>query len=88
MLDPGASTTVTFDLLVDAATPRGTRSVNQAIVYTAEEGSAGVCEYVSPRASDILGYEPEAWRSPGFWLSRDTYVPALESYLAELPGLR
>jgi diguanylate cyclase (GGDEF)-like protein/PAS domain S-box-containing protein len=41
-----------------------------AIVYTAEEGSAGVCQYVSPRASDILGYEPEAWSSPGFWLSR------------------
>jgi diguanylate cyclase (GGDEF)-like protein/PAS domain S-box-containing protein len=42
-----------------------------AIVYTAEAGSAGVCEYVSPRARDVLGFEPDAWTSkPGFWLSR------------------
>ena len=36
VLDPGASTTVQFDLLVDAATPRGTLITNQATVYSAE----------------------------------------------------
>ena len=36
VLDPGASTTVQFDLLVNAATPRGTQIVNQATVYSAE----------------------------------------------------
>jgi uncharacterized repeat protein (TIGR01451 family) len=36
VLDPGASTTIQFDLLVDAATPRGTLITNQATVYSAE----------------------------------------------------
>jgi uncharacterized repeat protein (TIGR01451 family)/fimbrial isopeptide formation D2 family protein len=36
VLDPGASTTVTFDMLVDAATPRGTLITNQGTVYSAE----------------------------------------------------
>ena len=36
VLDPGASTTVTFDMQVDAATPRGTRIINQGTVYSAE----------------------------------------------------
>ena len=33
-------------------------------------------------------FELRGDHNAGFWLSRDTYVPALESYLAELPGLR
>jgi uncharacterized repeat protein (TIGR01451 family) len=36
VLDPGASTTVQFDLEVNAATPRGTLITNQATVYSAE----------------------------------------------------
>ncbi len=36
VLDPGASTTVQFDLLVDAAVPRGTLITNQGTVYSAE----------------------------------------------------
>ncbi len=36
VLDPGASTTVQFDMQVDAATPRGTQIVNQGTVYSAE----------------------------------------------------
>ncbi len=36
VLDPGASTTVEFDLEVDAATPRGTLITNQATVYSTE----------------------------------------------------
>ncbi|MDH5455481.1 MAG: hypothetical protein OEY37_05365, partial [Gammaproteobacteria bacterium] len=36
VLDPGASTTVQFDMQVDAATPRGTLIVNQGTVYSAE----------------------------------------------------
>jgi uncharacterized repeat protein (TIGR01451 family)/fimbrial isopeptide formation D2 family protein len=36
VLDPGASTTVQFDLLVDAGVPRGTLITNQATVYSAE----------------------------------------------------
>ena len=36
VLDPGTSTTIQFDLLVDAATPRGTLITNQATVYSAE----------------------------------------------------
>ncbi|MBT8107333.1 MAG: DUF11 domain-containing protein [Gammaproteobacteria bacterium] len=35
-LDPGASTTVQFDLLVDAGVARGTQITNQATVYSAE----------------------------------------------------
>jgi uncharacterized repeat protein (TIGR01451 family) len=35
-LDPGASTTMTFDLQVDLGTPRGTQIINQATVYSAE----------------------------------------------------
>jgi hypothetical protein len=33
-------------------------------------------------------FELRGDHNAGFWLSRDTSVPALESYLAELPGLR
>ncbi len=36
VLDPGASTTVQFDMLVDAAVPRGTLIVNQGTVYSEE----------------------------------------------------
>jgi uncharacterized repeat protein (TIGR01451 family)/fimbrial isopeptide formation D2 family protein len=36
VLDPGASTTVEFDLLVNAGVPRGTLIINQATVYSAE----------------------------------------------------
>ena len=36
VLDPGASTTVQFDMLVDATAPRGALIVNQATVYSAE----------------------------------------------------
>ena len=36
VLDPGASTTVQFDMQVNAATPRGTLIVNQATVYSVE----------------------------------------------------
>ena len=36
VLDPGASTTVQFDMLVDALVPRGTLIVNQGTVYSAE----------------------------------------------------
>ena len=36
VLDAGASTTVEFDMLVDAAVPRGTLIVNQGIVYSTE----------------------------------------------------
>ena len=36
VLDPGASTTVQFDMLVDAAAVRGSLIVNQATVYSAE----------------------------------------------------
>jgi diguanylate cyclase (GGDEF)-like protein/PAS domain S-box-containing protein len=42
-----------------------------AIVYTAESGHGGVCEYVSPRAEEFLGFPAQAWTDdPGFWLSR------------------
>jgi hypothetical protein len=33
-------------------------------------------------------FELRGDHNAGFWLSRNAYVPALESYLAELPGLR
>ena len=33
-------------------------------------------------------FELRGDHNAGFWLSRDTYVPALESFLARLPGLR
>ncbi len=36
VLDPGTSTTIQFDVLVDAGTPRGTQIVNQGTVYSAE----------------------------------------------------
>ncbi|MEJ2275210.1 MAG: hypothetical protein P8Y01_11660, partial [Woeseiaceae bacterium] len=36
VLDPGASTTVRFDMQVEPATPRGTQIVNQGTVYSAE----------------------------------------------------
>ena len=39
VLDPGSSTTVQFDMQVDAATPRGTQIVNQGTVYSAEIGN-------------------------------------------------
>jgi diguanylate cyclase (GGDEF)-like protein/PAS domain S-box-containing protein len=42
-----------------------------AIVYTARSGPFGVCEYISPRAEEVLGFPTEAWTDdPGFWLSR------------------
>ena len=36
VLDPGASTTVQFDMQVDAATPTGSLIINQATVYSVE----------------------------------------------------
>jgi uncharacterized repeat protein (TIGR01451 family) len=36
VLDPGTSTTVQFDMQVNAAVPRGTLIINQATVYSAE----------------------------------------------------
>ena len=39
VLDPGASTTVMFDMQVDAATPRGTQIINQGTVYSAESAN-------------------------------------------------
>ena len=36
VLEPGASTSIEFDLLVDAGVPRGTLITNQATIYSAE----------------------------------------------------
>ncbi len=42
-----------------------------AIVYTADPGPDRVCEYVSPRAEELLGFPVEAWiDDPEFRVSR------------------